>query len=75
MLDGILHKYGLQSDEVAMCGDRIYTDIKMAHNAGAFGVLVLTGETKLETALANDPNPDLTVLSLKEFGEMLEEVR
>lgn len=75
MLDGILHKYGLQSDEVAMCGDRIYTDIKMAHNAGAFGVLVLTGETKLETALANDPNPDLTVPSLKEFGEMLEEVR
>ena len=28
-----------------MVGDRLYTDMAMARRAGAFGVLVLTGET------------------------------
>lgn len=73
MLDGIKHRWGLESDQIAMVGDRIYTDIAMAHNANAFGVLVLTGETKLETALANDPQPDLTVPSVRELGELLAE--
>src|SRR5690606_25634479 len=45
MLRGILHKYNLRADELAMVGDRLYTDVAMAHRAGAFGVLVLTGET------------------------------
>jgi FMN phosphatase YigB (HAD superfamily) len=48
MLSGILGRFGYEADEVAMVGDRIYTDIEMAHNAGAFGVLVLSGETTLE---------------------------
>ncbi len=73
MLDGIVERYGLKSDEIAMAGDRIYTDIAMARNAGALGVLVLTGETTLETALGNDPQPDITAQSLVEFGELLQE--
>ena len=51
MLDGIRDRNGLQADEIAMVGDRIYTDIAMGHNAGAVSVLVLSGETTLETAL------------------------
>jgi NagD protein len=54
-----------------MVGDRIYTDIAMARNAGAFGVLVLSGETTAETAASADPQPDLIVPSLKELGELL----
>ncbi len=75
MLAGIMERHGLQSREIAMVGDRIYTDIAMAHNAGAFGVLVLSGETTAETAAAADPQPDLTVASLKEFGELLRTLR
>lgn len=75
MLDGIVTRYGLKSDEIAMVGDRIYTDIAMARNAGALGVLVLTGETTLETALSNDPQPDVTAKSLAEFGELIREAR
>lgn len=75
MLDGIVERCGLKSDEIAMAGDRIYTDIAMARNAGALGVLVLTGETTLETALGNDPQPDITAQSLVEFGELLREAR
>lgn len=82
MLKGILDRHGLQPDEIAMVGDRIYTDTAMAHNAGAFGVLVLSGETTLETAdaVAEDARtnpapeffpPDLITRDIKELGELL----
>ena len=82
MLKGILDRHGLQPDEIAMVGDRIYTDTAMAHNAGAFGVLVLSGETTLETAeaVAEDVRtnpapeffpPDLICRDIKELGELL----
>ena len=65
-----------------MVGDRIYTDTATAHNAGAFGVLVLSGETTIETALkvaedaASNPNPEfyppnLIVRDIKELGELI----
>ncbi len=71
MLTGIRRRYGLEADEIAMCGDRIYTDVATANNAGALGVLVLSGETTLETALGSDPLPPITVPSVAEFGELL----
>ena len=58
-----------------MCGDRIYTDVKTAQNAGGLGVLVLSGETTLETALASNPQPDVTALNIEEFGKLLFEAR
>lgn len=72
MLRCIMEKRGLKPEEVAMCGDRIYTDVASARNAGALGVLVLSGETTLETALASDPQPVLTVPTVAQFGELLE---
>lgn len=82
MLKGILDRHGLHPEEIAMVGDRIYTDTAMAHNAGAFGVLVLSGETTLETAeaVAEDARtnpapeffpPDLICRDIKELGELL----
>lgn len=71
MLSGIKHKYGLRADEIAMCGDRIYTDVKMAQNAGALGVLVLSGETTLDTAINSNPQPPITALNIEEFGKLL----
>ena len=71
MLSGIVARHGLQPDQIAMVGDRIYTDVAMAHNAGAFGVLVLSGETTLDVARAADPQPDLTALNIEEFGRLL----
>ena len=44
MLDGICKRHGLKRNELAMVGDRLYTDMAMAQRAGALGVLVLTGE-------------------------------
>lgn len=82
MLQGIMDRHGLKPEEIAMIGDRIYTDTAMAHNAGAVGVLVLSGETTLETAekvredAATNPNPefyppDVIVRDIKELGELI----
>jgi NagD protein len=71
MLSGICRRYNLQPDEIAMCGDRIYTDVAMARNAGALGVLVLSGETTLDTAINSNPQPPITALNIEEFGKLL----
>ena len=54
-----------------MCGDRIYTDVATAQNAGSLGVLVLSGETTLEMSLKYERQPDITVLNIAEFGKLL----
>ncbi len=75
MLRGILHRHSLAADELAMVGDRLYTDMAMAHRAGALGVLVLTGEATHDEAARHSPVPDLIVSGLDEFGERLREAR
>lgn len=71
MLNGLCSSLGLRPNEVAVCGDRLYTDVASARNAGCFGVLVLSGETTLDTALAADPAPDLIAADVAEFGKLL----
>ena len=71
MLTGIERRYGLQPDRIAMVGDRIYTDIEMAHNAGAMGVLVLSGETTLEVADAAPRSPEIIADNIGVLGELL----
>lgn len=71
MLSGILERYSLQPNEVAMVGDRIYTDVRMAHNAGAVGILVMSGETTMEIVEQSDLKPDIIAENLEEIREML----
>ncbi len=47
MVTGVLKRQGLQPGELAVVGDRLYTDMAMAIRACALGVLVLSGESKL----------------------------
>lgn len=75
MLDGILHANNLKPEEVAMVGDRVYTDMMMAHNAGAFGVLVLSGEATLDDAKNADPLPNVTLDSIAELGALIQEAK
>src|SRR6185503_2635645 len=62
MIRGILHCHSLQPANLAMVGDRLYTDIAMARRAGALGVLVLTGETTESEAKEWSPEPDCIVV-------------
>lgn len=75
MLTGVQSRYGVEAKEVAMVGDRIYTDIQMAFNAGAMGVLVLSGETTLDIVAEAPRKPDLTAESIAVLGELLRESR
>ena len=75
MLVGIQQQKNLRPEQIAMVGDRIYTDIAMAHNANAFGCLVLSGETTIEVAKAAPKQPDLIAKDIEELGNLLEESR
>jgi NagD protein len=75
MLIGILQQKQLQPDQIAMVGDRIYTDIAMAQNAGAVGVLVLSGETTIEVANAAANPPDVIAQNIGELGDLLAEAQ
>lgn len=71
MLDGILHRYALAPDEIAMVGDRLYTDVKMAVNANALGVLVLSGEATFEDTIDAEVKADVIANDVAAFGELL----
>jgi HAD superfamily hydrolase (TIGR01450 family) len=75
MLRGILQRHGLAARQLAMVGDRLYTDMAMARKAGALGVLVLTGETTAAAGANHCPPPDLIVSGLAEFGAQLRAAR
>jgi HAD superfamily hydrolase (TIGR01450 family) len=75
MLRGILHRHALVPKQLAMVGDRLYTDMAMAHRAGALGVLVLTGEATAAQGANHSPAPDLVVQGLAELGERLRAAR
>jgi HAD superfamily hydrolase (TIGR01450 family) len=75
MLQGIFERHSLQADQLAMAGDRLYTDMAMARRAGSLSVLVLTGETTVSGAAAATLPVDLVVGDLSAFGEQLKAVR
>ncbi|MEA1950686.1 MAG: HAD-IIA family hydrolase [Planctomycetota bacterium] len=75
MLAGIINQRGLAPGELAMVGDRIYTDMAMARRAGGLGVLVLSGEANLQDAQDAAKRIDLVVADLGEFGQLLENAK
>jgi HAD superfamily hydrolase (TIGR01450 family) len=75
VIRGIRHRHALAPEDLAMVGDRLYTDILMAHRAGVLGVLVLTGEATAAEAKAFSPAPDLVVSGLEELGDCLRAAR
>lgn len=75
ILRGVAHRHGVAVEHVAMVGDRLYTDVQTAHNAGAMGILTLSGETTLATARAAAQQPHLTIDSLADLGALIERSR
>lgn len=75
LLDGIMRRDRCGPSELAMVGDRLYTDMAMATAAGTMGILVLTGETTAAQAAAADPAPDLVVADLGQLLAQIERVQ
>jgi len=71
MLHGIKRGNGLKQEEIAMVGDRIYTDLLMAQRANTLGVLVLSGESTLQDVEHAGFVPDIVIDSIESFGELL----
>lgn len=63
-----MEKCGCTPDKTAVIGDRIYTDVKSGLNAGAFAVLVMSGETTEEILNESPDKPDLV---LADAGEII----
>ncbi len=77
MLEAVFARHNLSPHEVALIGDRLYTDIRMARDAGAVAVLTLTGETKRADieGCPSSQRPDVIVADLGEFAELIEGAR
>jgi ribonucleotide monophosphatase NagD (HAD superfamily) len=71
MLNAILDTYGLAKEDVAMVGDRLYTDIKMGYDLGVKSVLVLSGETTMEDYDKSEIKADFIFDSVKELKEKI----
>jgi ribonucleotide monophosphatase NagD (HAD superfamily) len=67
MVEAICLKYGIIKENMAMVGDRLYTDIQMGINANVTSILVLSGETKLENYKQSSVKADYVFESLKEL--------
>src|SRR5262245_36328937 len=65
-------RHHVSPNQLAMVGDRIYTDMAMAQKAGALAVLVLSGEATADDAAAAKQPPDLVVADVGEFGRQME---
>lgn len=71
MVDIICERYGVPISETVVVGDRLYTDIACAVNAGAVSVLVLSGETTREMLEASPINPDYVLDSVAEITAVI----
>lgn len=71
MIEMLLARYGFTKDQVAIIGDRLYTDIKLGKKSNIFTILVLTGETTLKDLEYSDVKPDIVVKDLGKIAEML----
>jgi len=71
MIDVISKMTGIPNEEICAVGDRLYTDIAVAQNAGSVSVLVLSGETDMSMVDAAERKPDYILPSVKELHEVL----
>lgn len=60
-------EHNIKTDNIAMVGDRVYTDIACGYNAGAVTVCVLSGESTLETIKKENIKPDYILASVKDL--------
>jgi HAD superfamily hydrolase (TIGR01450 family) len=71
IVEAALRRTGLQVGELAMVGDRLYTDIETGLRSGMLSILVMSGETT-EAMLAESPaKPDLKFGRLSDMIPLL----
>lgn len=71
IVEAILEKYDVKKEEIAIVGDRLYTDIKTGINSCITSILVLSGETSEKMYKESDIHADYVFPSIKYIGEKL----
>lgn len=71
MIDVISKMKGIPNEKICAVGDRLYTDIAVAQNAGSVSVLVMSGETTPEMAAAAERRPDYIMADVRELHAAL----
>ena len=71
IIDMILRKTAYGAEQLAIVGDRLYTDMATGFNAHICTVLVLSGETKPEDLQAASIRPHYVCRDLAELSERL----
>jgi HAD superfamily hydrolase (TIGR01457 family) len=71
IIDLILRKKAYEPDQLAIVGDRLYTDMATGINAGICTVLVLSGETKPADLATASLQPAYICRDLAELTELL----
>ena len=59
IVEAALRRTGLRADEMAMVGDRLYTDIETGLRSGMLSILVMSGETTEAMLAESATKPDL----------------
>ena len=72
IVDAAAVKMSLQVSQLAMIGDRLYTDIALGQSSDITTVLVLSGETKIEDLKDSPFQPDYTFQNLAGVADWLE---
>lgn len=62
-----MERSGCPREALAMCGDRLYTDIKTGVDHGILSVLVFTGETTREDLTVSEIRPDIALERLADL--------
>ena len=71
IIDALCEKQGLRHEDIAMVGDRLYTDIAVGVNAGITSILVLSGESTLEDLGKSPVKPDYVFDDLSGITEAI----
>lgn len=70
-LEYIIQETGYQPEEIAIIGDRLYTDIAVADGSDVTSILVMSGETKLEDIENSVVKPDIMIENIGVLADLL----
>ena len=71
MIDVVSKMTGVPNENICAVGDRLYTDIAVASNAGSVSVCVLSGESSEQDIAESDVKPDYVLKDVAEIAKIL----
>ena len=71
MIDVVSKMTGVPNENICAVGDRLYTDIAVAKNAGSVSVCVLSGESSEQDIAESEVKPDYVLKDVAEIAKIL----